>query len=71
MAAESDEPMTGHALRAPAALWKRFGEVCKARGTSRSTRLRELMTTEIATYDREQRRIAFEQSVAEQRSARD
>ena len=60
MAAESDEPMSGHAIRVPDALWKRFGDVCKAKGASRSTKLREYMVAEVAAYDREQRRIARE-----------
>lgn len=65
-AAEDDEPMSAHAIRVPEALWKAFGEACRAKGSSRSVEIRRHMVAEVAAYVREQRRIARESDGAEQ-----
>lgn len=60
MPTEDDAAMSNHAFRVPDALWKAFGDACKAKGTSRSDDLRRYMTAEVAAYERDQRRLARE-----------
>jgi hypothetical protein len=57
---DSEAALKGHAIRVSGALWKAFGEVCKAKESSRSVELRRFMAAEVAAYEREQRRIARE-----------
>ena len=59
-APEDDEPMSGHAMRFPDALWKEFGEACKAEGSSRSVEVRKFMVAKVETYRRKQRRASSE-----------
>ena len=66
MAAEDDEPMSGHAMRFPNALWKEFGEACKAEGSTRSVEVRKFMTAKVAAYRRKLRAEA-EQAAARER----
>lgn len=44
----ADTPL--HKLRAPARLWREFGEACEANGTDRSTVLRTYMRRYVAAW---------------------
>lgn len=65
----TDEPaeaaMSAHAMRFPDALWKEFGEACKAEGSSRSVEVRKFMIAKVAAH-RRKLRAEYE---AEQRRA--
>lgn len=54
---DDEDAMSNHAFRSPESLWKAFGEMCKAMGSTRSVELRKFMTAAVATWRKEQRRI--------------